>query len=122
MEDLGIPDDQITASSERPGFSPHNGRLNQLPRVTGPGIIGGAWKPDVGDGNPWIQIAFGLPKLVTGVTTQGRHGFPEWVTQFSVQYSNDAVNWYNVLDKNKVHPKVRSNFLITCKCGTTCEQ
>ena len=49
----------------------------------------------------WVGVALGDPKLVTAVETQGRGNHGQWVTNFTVSYSVDGVNW-EYADNGKV--------------------
>ena len=85
LEDGSIPDESLSASSNWKDVdmsTPAGGRLN---KVSPFGIIG-AWCPVVKDTNQWIQVDLGDPTYVTGVLTQGRQDFPQWVTKYTVQF------------------------------------
>ena len=87
MEDGRIRDSQITASSEWTHYyGVKNARLNHR---TGH-LISGAWSAQTNNIHQWIQVAFNVPRLVTGIVTQGRHNVDQWVTKFKVQTSDDG--------------------------------
>ena len=97
MEVGGIPDSRITASSEADHYhGSRNARLNHLvaPPVTG------SWSAKTIDLNQWIQADLGELKQVTGVVTQGRNAYGQWVTKFIVQCSDDSEIWSNIEDVN----------------------
>ena len=64
----------------------------------------GAWTAGTNDLDQWIQAdlsgAAGGLKRVTGVVTQGLNGgdASEWVTAFTVSYSQDGGTWTLVLN------------------------
>lgn len=90
MENKYIPDSQITASSEwNRNHGPSNGRLNFQ---AGRGRTG-AWSAKTNDVNQWLQVDLGQKIRMTGIRTQGRSDFDQWVTSFTVSYSNDGVNF-----------------------------
>ena len=104
MEDGRIPDNRITASSEwDPYHVPSNARFNRpqiLPTT-------GGWSAKTKDRNQWIQAYLGGLKTVSGVVTQGRNlGHMQWVTKFTVQYSEDDETWSNVKDVNLLRVRI----------------
>ena len=95
MEDGSIPDDRITASSQRDyRFPPSNARLN-LDRF---------WSPLAEPS--WLQVDMGAnPVQIEGVITQGRPDYAQYVTHYQVQYSIEITTWMYV---NKAStPQVR---------------
>ncbi|XP_066014975.1 uncharacterized protein [Pocillopora verrucosa] len=89
MESYAITDSQIGASSEYNGIYPAvRGRLHLK---TVPGWRGDAWVAHPGDSTPWLQIDLIKQRIKTvRVATQGRHDSPQWVTKYSLSYSNDT--------------------------------
>ena len=96
MEDGGIPDSRITASSELDHYhGSRNARLNHLSPVTG------SWSAKTNDLNQWIQADLVELKQVSGVVTQGRNAFgQQWVTKFIVQCSDNSDIWSYIEDVN----------------------
>ena len=111
MESNAISDVQITASSQHDSnHAPPFGRLHLLPSV--PGAISGAWVAADGDTNPWLQIdLIKRNTKVTSVATQGRQDYPQWVTKYSLLYSNDSIAWHYYKEQGlkKVWPNTSSN-------------
>ncbi|XP_072038535.1 lactadherin-like [Amphiura filiformis] len=100
VEDGGISDSQLTASTEYAHSVYHGANNARLNRVEQTGTTG-SWSAQTSDGNQWIQAALGSPTWVTGVLIQGRHDCcPQWVTKFKVQYSNDGIYWTLVQQTN----------------------
>lgn len=90
MENKGIRDAQITASSEyNAGHGASNGRLNFKPG----GGKTGAWSAGANDGKQWLQVDLGQSTKVTGIKTQGRQDADQWVTSYTVSYSNDGTTF-----------------------------
>lgn len=90
MESKYILDSQITASSEwNSNHGPSNARLN----FQAGGGRTGAWSSKTNDVNQWLQVDLGQKTRVTGIRTQGRSDFDQWVTSFTVSYSDDGVNF-----------------------------
>ncbi len=72
----------------------HYARLNFVsPRTSS------AWVAGVLDVNQWLEVVLPATKRVTSVAIQGRYGFDQWVTQFSLEYSLDGLNWEKAADK-----------------------
>ncbi|KAL9983511.1 hypothetical protein ACROYT_G005695 [Oculina patagonica] len=91
MSTGAISDGQITASSQwNSNHAAVQGRLF----FTRTGPKSGSWSSRKNDGNQWLQIDLGPRHTgVTGVATQGRSDYNQWVTQYRLQYSDDGVNF-----------------------------
>ena len=91
LERGNVTDGQLSASSEWDGnHSPRRARLN----IQKEGSQRGAWSSRRRDGNQWLQIdLFDETAKVTGVATQGRADYNQWVTKFRLQYSKDGKNF-----------------------------
>ncbi|XP_028411992.1 lactadherin-like [Dendronephthya gigantea] len=84
MEDGGILDSQITASSNwnnnhrgangRLNFTPHSGRT-------------GAWSALSNDINQWLQVNFQRLALIAGISTQGRSDYNQFVRSYTISFS-----------------------------------
>ena len=109
MENGHIPDDSIIASSEwTANHGASNARLNRpqtLPTT-------GAWSAKFNDQDQWIQAYLGDVKTVSGVITQGRNGgqYRQWVTKFTVQYSDDDETWSDIIDANGERVRIKNNY------------
>ncbi len=89
MESGDILDSAVTASSVYDSrLLSYFARLN-LERVFC------SWTPKNADRpNPWIQVDLGVITAVTGVATQGRGcRWPQWVTSYTVSYSEYGQYW-----------------------------
>ena len=86
-----ISDAQISASSE---WDANHAAIQGRLHFQATGSKQGAWSAKIKDANQWLQIDLRSPHTrVTGVSTQGRNGNPQWVTRYKVQYSDDGVNF-----------------------------
>ena len=87
LEDGRILDVQLTASSTYPAASCAltNARLHHR----------GAWCAEhTGEwAEVWVQIDLGRVVLLTAIASQGRSDFDQWVTAYSLRFSNDSRSW-----------------------------
>lgn len=105
MENGEIADGQISASSEwSPNHAAIQGRLNFLKS----GLIEGAWVAAKNDGDQWFQINLGNQTRVTGVATQGRNGFDQWITKYNLQYSDYGMLFPYYIEQQQSKRKVKS--------------
>ena len=102
MENGAISDGQISASSEWNAIT-HSANFGRLHCKLG----SGAWVVLTNDVSQWIQIALGEQQMrVTRVATQGRYKFSQWVSKYSLQYSNDGVNFQYYKEQGQTTDKV----------------
>jgi len=64
------------------------------------------WCPKRSNEHQWLQLDLGPPTLVTGIVTKGRGDKRNWVTSYSVSYSNDTKIWFYYKDANHLEAKV----------------
>lgn len=102
MENGGITDSQITASSQySSNLAPEKGRLQGA----------GAWSAGANNGNEWLQIDLGTQHLtVSRVATQGSASHNEWVTEYKLDYSYDGVLFQNYVEQGQTTHKVKYTF------------
>ncbi|XP_028411628.1 contactin-associated protein-like 5 [Dendronephthya gigantea] len=99
MENGNITDRQITAFSEwRTDHGAANGRLNFTPRDGRKG----AWSSRNKDLNQWLQVDFQRSTLVTGISTQGRNGYNQFVKSYTVSSSQDGKIFQHFLENGAV--------------------
>jgi hypothetical protein len=56
----------------------------------------GAWAAGSTSAGEYLQVDLGSVKMITKLATQGRPSmYDEWVTEYTVSYSNDTNNWKN---------------------------
>jgi hypothetical protein len=91
MENGDIPDSQILASSE---WDANRGAINSRLNFRAQGKRQGAWSSRSNDLNQWLQVNFVLQATVTEILTQGRSNANQWVTSFTVSYSNDGLDFF----------------------------
>ena len=86
-----ITDAQISASSKLDNtHSAAQARLHSKAE----GSKFGAWSALENDHHPWLQIDFGSSTKITRLATQGRNGFNEWVTRYTLEFCEDGVNFH----------------------------
>ena len=107
MESRAISPQQISASSE---FSlRHAARFGRLHLTANQG----SWSAKASDANQWLQIDLtNQCTRVTRVTTQGRDSNDQWVTKYSLQYSNDTANFQYYREQGKNTSKVKTVVLL----------
>ena len=54
----------------------------------------------------WLELDLGPPTLVTGILTRGRGDKKNWVTSYTLSYSNDTNIWFYYKDANHLEAKV----------------
>ena len=92
MESGAISDAQISASSFHDNdhkSAAYHGRLNLQESDS----HFGAWSADRNDYKQSLQIDLIVKHRVTRVATQGRNRVYQWVTEYTLQYSNDSLNF-----------------------------
>ncbi|KAL9968117.1 hypothetical protein ACROYT_G026449 [Oculina patagonica] len=102
MESGLIKDAQITSSTQYDAnHAAIQARLNFL---AGGGKAGG-WSARTNDVNQWLKIDLGGYAKVTGIVTQGRNAYNQWVTKYKVEYSEDGVNFDYYIEPGQNSPK-----------------
>lgn len=105
MSDGVITDAQITASSEWNPVS-HSVSFGRLYNKAG----SGAWVVRISDLSQWIQVDVGRQRTrITRVATQGRYNYPQWVTMYNLQVSNDGENFQYYKEQDQTTNKVPYN-------------
>ena len=91
MESGAISDGQVKASTEwDENHAAIQGRLHYLAK---PGKAG-SWSAEFNNLDQWLQIDLGnLNTTITGLATQGRNSYGQWVTKYKVQYSDNDANF-----------------------------
>jgi hypothetical protein len=86
MENFQIADSQLSASSEHGNnLVAKGGRLNYF--ISSGNM--GSWGPTHADQNRWFQVDFLRTVKVTGLATQGRHHYAQWVTKYTLSYKQE---------------------------------
>ncbi|KAL4226676.1 hypothetical protein ACF0H5_014656 [Mactra antiquata] len=110
VEDGTILDCQMQASSNLTGYQSYEARLN----------VGNGWKPLYRGkpfcGHEYIQINMGTPAYITSLLVQSTtDNSQDIITSFYLQYSDDTMVWYDVLDNDNINTK---EFTITVPGGS----
>lgn len=106
MENGAITDAQITASSVFSYFSctTKRARLNLVnPKSS-------AWCAGLRKVGEYLQVDLGSLKSITKVATQGRHASRQWVTEYTLAYSNDRKTWVDYKGGKRKCNKVRGSW------------
>ena len=106
MESGEISNGQVSASSEWDGN--HAAIQARLYFEAAPGKAG-SWSAKYNNLDQWLQIDLSSKHtLVTGLATQGRNGYGQWVTKYKVQYSVNGVNLQYYMEQGQAAIKVKS--------------
>ena len=102
MESGAISNAQISASTEwSANHAAIHGRLHSQ-------IKAGAWSAHTTDVNQWLQIdLIGQDSIVTRVATQGRDSGDQWVSEYTLQYSNDSLHFQDYREDGENATKVK---------------
>ncbi|XP_053353354.1 contactin-associated protein-like 5 isoform X1 [Clarias gariepinus] len=63
---------------------------------------GGGWSPQLTDRSPWLQLDLRARMEVTGVATQGRHGSHDWISSYTLLYSDSGSVWKEYRNEDRV--------------------
>ena len=81
---------KITASSVySSNHLASNGRLNFNAKK-------GAWSAKTIHLNQWLQVDFQRSTIITGISTQGRTQYSQFVTSYTISFSDDENSFQNV--------------------------
>ena len=105
MESGDISNGQVSASSEWDGN--HAAIQARLYFEAAPDKAG-SWSAKYNNLDQWLQIDLGSKHEVTGLATQGRNGYGQWVTKYKVQYSDNDVNFQYYMEPGQAAIKVKS--------------
>ncbi|KXJ05532.1 Lactadherin, partial [Exaiptasia diaphana] len=97
MESKAITNAQITASSQfgDPGHDPWKARLNLVD-------YRGSWVAGVYKQGEYVQVDFGVTKMISKVAIQGRGKYEQYVTKISLKYSADGSQWFDYKDSKYI--------------------
>ncbi|KAL9972737.1 hypothetical protein ACROYT_G019101 [Oculina patagonica] len=108
MESRKISNSQITASSYKMYYEPHQARLHMTASASGNGAwcAGQSHQP-----REWLQVDLGGMKRVTGIATQGKVDLfvSAWTTRLEVWYSMDKYNWLQAFNGQMVSANFDEN-------------
>ena len=77
--------------------SAYSGTYNNY-RIGSDGTYWKNWSPARNQKGEWIQVTSDVPRIWTGIITQGRTDTPYWVTSVKVAYSMSGNYWHYVDD------------------------
>ncbi|CAC5404305.1 unnamed protein product [Mytilus coruscus] len=80
------------------------------------GTMLGGWTP-AHDGKQYIQATFSKPQMIDKIITQGVDNRQQWVTKFSIQYSQDCVNWQQLQNPKEFNANTDDKTKVTNKFG-----
>lgn len=63
---------------------------------------GGGWSPQLTDRSPWLQVDLRARMEVTAVATQGRLGSHDWVSSYTLLYSDSGSVWKQYRNEDRV--------------------
>lgn len=63
---------------------------------------GGGWSPQLTDRSPWLQLDLRARMEVTAIATQGRHGSHDWVSGYTLLYSDSGSVWKQYRNEDRV--------------------
>ena len=111
----GLPDTAFTASSYWNNQSDHAPWHSRLHYAAGGCLAWASWYNNAGQ---WIQVDLGEERMTNGIAIQGRHDAGQWVTSFTVSYSNDLNTWTGVQDGqvSRAPPRKRADHA-SCSCA-----
>ncbi|XP_078359510.1 uncharacterized protein LOC144643983 [Oculina patagonica] len=104
MENGLIVNGKISASSQWNGnYAAIQGRLH----FKKSGSKAGAWSAGSNNVNQWLQVDLDSQQTrVTGVATQGRNAYNQWVTKYKLEYSNDGTNFQYYRQQGQTTDKI----------------
>ncbi len=62
------------------------------------------------DFNEHLIVDFGTRVIINSVATQGRRAAREFVTLYTLQYSDNGKNWFYYTDENKIVKHFQGNY------------
>ena len=99
----------LTSSSRWDKYhGPYRARLN----IRRHGRYIGAWSSQYNNRYQWLQVDFAGPAKIIRICTQGRQDLNQWVTQYYVTRSLDAVNYRPYKERNNIKVYFLSEKLI----------
>ena len=78
------------------------------------GATRGGWLAKVNNNRQWLQIDLGAKSVVKRISTQGRYDANQWVTAYTVSYSNSGVRFYPYRENRRVRVSWRMRFSGYC--------
>lgn len=101
---LGIQDGRITQSmlTASSMYNRYYGPWSARLQARNHGAVRGGWLARVNNNHQWLQIDLGAKSVVKRIATQGRYDANQWVTSYTVSYSNNGVRFYPYRENRRV--------------------
>ena len=99
MQTGRIKNYQITSASEWDKY--HGALLARLNRRRR-GSYKGAWSAKYNNHYQWLQVDFRRAAKIIKISTQGRQDSRQWVTQYYITRSLDAVHFMHYKERNNI--------------------
>ena len=116
---LGIQDGRITQSmlTASSMYNRYYGPWSARLQARNHGAIRGGWLARVNNNRQWLQIDLGAKSVVKRIATQGRYDANQWVTSYTVSYSNNGVRFYPYRENRRVRVcSLRVSFCFAYRC------
>ena len=93
---LGIQDGRITQSmmSASSFYNRYYGPWSARLQARNHGATRGGWLARVNNNHQFLQIDLGAKSVVKRISTQGRYDANQWVTSYTLSYSQNGVRFY----------------------------
>lgn len=93
---LGIQDGRITQSmmSASSFYNRYYGPWSARLQARNHGATRGGWLARVNNNRQWLQIDLGAKSVVKRISSQGRYDANQWVTSYTLSYSQNGVRFY----------------------------
>ena len=108
MENYAISNGQISASSQ---WDVNHAAIQGRLYFKAGGGKQGAWSAGANDVNQWLQVNLNTYTRVTHIASQGRNAADQWVTKYTLAYSNDGSNFQDYKEEGQSAAKVSSQLL-----------
>ncbi|XP_035660335.1 uncharacterized protein LOC118405041 [Branchiostoma floridae] len=78
-----VPDSDVTASSETPGYEAAQARLHNRVSIS----ESRGWRPTSDNVGEWVKVTFPTKRVILGISTQGISGSTDcWIASYHVRY------------------------------------
>ena len=105
MESGAIPNERISASSQ---WDINHAAIQSRLNFEAKRSKAGSWSARRNDADQWLQIDTNNQLTnITGVATQGRNNYRQWVTRYRLRYSDDGNHFQYYMDRTNSVIKVK---------------
>ncbi|CAH3022884.1 unnamed protein product [Porites evermanni] len=111
---LGIQDGRITQSmlTASSMYNRYYGPWSARLQARNHGAMRGGWLARVNNNRQWLQIDLGAKSVVKRIATQGRYDANQWVTSYTVSYSNNGVRFYPYRENRRIFPANQERYFV----------